>query len=279
MEIKPDLTPIFVEQHEPEQRWEVSLSPIWTGKLIEALAKAQLKYKPVLKTQENEAFSRGLRKSKYADLVEYIDATQAALAEHGLVVTQWPDVSPQAKSMSLISYLMHSSGEWMRGKLTLPALNRDGFTAQSCGTAITYARRYSYAAITGCASEDDDGNAASGQGSKAAAQEVAKGKIAEAHQSLDPKVREIASRAEAPTTLFYVMPEAHNGHFAEFINIKEFGSGLDQVAAESLKRMLVPYTAKVTKNNTILVATDKLDSLLEKLAGDCGITVKKLEAA
>jgi hypothetical protein len=160
-----------------EQVWEVTMSNPWTGKLIEALAKAQLEFKSVLKQTDNAAFMRGGRASKYADLAEYIDATQEPLAKNGLVVTQWPDVSPEAKSMSLVSFLMHSSGEWMRGKLTLPAIGRDGFTAQSCGSSITYARRYSYAAITGCASEDDDGNSASGRGTSEAAQEVAKAKI------------------------------------------------------------------------------------------------------
>ena len=178
--------------------WEVTLSPSWTGKLIEALAKAQLEFKAVVKQTDNAAFMRGGRASKYADLAEYIDATQAALAKNGLVVTQWPDVSPEAKSMSLVSFLMHSSGEWMRGKLTLPAIGRDGFTAQSCGSSITYARRYSYAAITGCASEDDDGNSASGRGTAEAAQEVAKEKIA--------KLREKSSPAapEGEQCLFYV---------------------------------------------------------------------------
>jgi hypothetical protein len=79
--------------------------------------------------------------------------------------------------------------------------------------------------------------------------------------------------------LFYVMPEAHNGHFAEFVNITEFGRGLNEVAAEGLKQMLKPYIAKITKDNTILVSSSKLNELLQKLAGDAGITVKKLEAA
>jgi hypothetical protein len=171
-------TPAETAAPQPTEIWEVSLSPVWTGKLIEALAKAQLTFKPVVKQTDNAAFMRGGKASKYADLAEYIDATQKSLAENGLVVTQWPDVAPEAKSMSLVSYLMHSSGEWMRGKLTLPALGRDGLTAQSCGSSITYARRYSYAAITGCASEDDDGNSASGRGTAEAAQAVGKEKIA-----------------------------------------------------------------------------------------------------
>jgi hypothetical protein len=181
--------------------WEVSLSPNWTGKLIEALAKAQLKFKPVLKTVDNAAFMRGGKASKYADLAEYIDATQASLAENGLVVTQWPDVSPEAKSMSLVSYLMHSSGEWMRGKLTLPAIGRDGFTAQSCGSSITYARRYSYAAITGCASEDDDGNAASGRGTSEAAKAVGEAKVEDLK-----KARQKAPQAQHEPSQLCVYP-------------------------------------------------------------------------
>src|SRR5437762_3238502 len=141
MSDEPEIPAIF------EQVFEVSHSPT-IGKLIESLAKAQLNFKPVLKQNENAAFTRGNRISYYADLATYIDATQSALATEGLVLTQWPDVSPGAKSMTLVSILAHSSGEWMKGRLTLPALGRDGFTAQSCGSSITYARRYSYAAIT-----------------------------------------------------------------------------------------------------------------------------------
>jgi ERF superfamily protein len=184
-----------------EQVWEVAMSPVWSGALVKALAAAQLEYKPVLKQQENEAFRRGARVSKYADLAEYIDATQEALAKHGLVVTQWPDVSTDAKAMSLTSFLMHESGEWMRGRLTLPALGRDGFTAQSCGSSITYARRYSYGAITGCASEDDDGNSASGRGTSEAAQAVGERKVAE----LKEKAKKTDEAPSGPVlSLFWV---------------------------------------------------------------------------
>jgi ERF superfamily len=275
------------QQEQPvilEEVWEVAISPVWTGALVKALAAAQLKFKPVVKQTDNAAFMRGGKASKYADLAEYIDATQQALAENGLVVTQWPDVSPSAKSMSLVSFLMHTSGEWMRGRLTLPATGRDGFTPQSCGSSITYARRYSYAAITGCASEDDDGNAASGRGTADAAKDVAKRKIAEAAQSDDPKVREIAERAQKqeqpkpPECLFYVWPPDHHGNFAEFVNVREFGSALDQVAQEGLRSIFQKYGSKVTKSQTVLVSSSKLDALLEVLVGDIGCQVKLLAA-
>jgi ERF superfamily protein len=242
---------------------EIGTSPE-IGTLIEALAKAQLEYKPVLKQNENAAFTRGTKISYYADLATYIDATQAALAKNGLVVTQWPTVSPEAKSMTLVSILAHSSGQWMRGNLTLPALGREGFTAHSCGSSITYARRYSYAAITGCASEDDDGNAASGRGSSEAAQAVAKNKI-------------MAHETKKQNALLYTLPEAHNAHFAEFLNLKHYIAE-HQEQEDSLRMVFTSHKAKKTKDETVLVPSESLAGLLEKLAGDFGITVKELKA-
>jgi hypothetical protein len=64
--------------------------------------------------------------------------------------------------------------------LRLPAADDRGFTAHSIGKAITYARRYSWQSLTGAtAEEDDDGNNASGVGSREAAQAVAQEKISE----------------------------------------------------------------------------------------------------
>lgn len=253
-----------------EEVFEIAMSPTF-AKLVEALAKAQLAYKPVVKQNENEAFTRGNRKSYYADLATYIDATQKALAENGLVVIQWPTVATTAESMSLISILAHSSGEWMRGKLTLPAGGRNGFTPQSCGSSITYARRYSYSAITGCAAEDDDGNAGSGIGSSEAAKAVGEAKVA--------AMREKASQkpTAAVQALFYVEPESQNGHFAEFINISEFAATRADIE-DSLRMVFTTHKAKKTKNGTALVPSAELLPLLEKLAGDMGLTVKKLDS-
>lgn len=251
-----------------EPVYEVTHSPT-IGKLVLALAKAQLNFKAVLKQNENEAFKRGGRVSKYADLATYIDATQEALAKEELVVLQWPDVTPEAKSMTLVSILAHSSGEWMRGRLTLPAMGRDGFTAQSCGSSITYARRYSYAAITGCASEDDDGNAASGRGTSEAAKEVGDAKVA--------ALKSKKANGEGATALFYVEPPSHNGNYVEFINVREFISS-HQELEDSLLMIFTAHKAKKTKDQTSLVPADQLSPLLEKLNGDMGLTVKLLEA-
>ncbi len=129
------------------------------GKLVAALALAQLKFDPVLKDTKNPYYN-----SKYADLSNIIVATQGPLAENGLVVIQTPLRKDQDAGVSTM--LAHSSGEFILSELMLPAVmaGKDGkprFDSQSVGSAITYARRYTYQGIIGVAAEDDDGQAAS----------------------------------------------------------------------------------------------------------------------
>lgn len=164
-----------------ETQWGKSES---IGKLVEALAKAKLKFDPVLKDSANPAYH-----SKYADLATVINATQDALAVEGLTVIQLPHAEfgeGDAKILTLTTMLAHSSGEWLTSDLKLPAMMRERFDAQSVGSAITYARRYAWTAMVGVAQEDDDGNKAAGVGTKEAAQEVAKRKIKESAPNADP---------------------------------------------------------------------------------------------
>lgn len=149
------------------------------AELAKALAKAKGEFKPIVKETENPAYARGGKAMKYADLSTIIEATEKALAENGLSLIQSPDVNVADHSMSLIGMLVHTSGEWLRFITTLPAVQRDRFDAQSCGSSITYARRYQYKSIIGAAEEDDDGNAAAGIGSREAAKPVGDKKVAE----------------------------------------------------------------------------------------------------
>lgn len=98
----------------------------------------------------------------------------------------------------------------------------------------------------------------------------------------EAKVSELKKKApqkalDAPTALFYNYPEAHSGHFAEFINLKAYGSALNEVAQEGLRQLLKPYIAKVTKDETVLVSKSKMDALLEELANN-QVQYKELEA-
>lgn len=166
------------------------------GKLAEALAKAQLKFTPITKDSSNPAFKRGDKVSKYADFASVLRGTQHALAEEGLVVIQLPTVAN--KVLVMTSKLLHASGQWIDNELTMPAADDRGYTPHSIGKAITYARRYSYQCLVGAtAEEDDDGNEASGVGSKTAADAVAKAKLEESAKSTDAKTAAIAKEGLA----------------------------------------------------------------------------------
>jgi len=123
-------------------------------KLAAALAKAQAEFSPVLKSSNNPFY-----KSKYADLSAVIDATRPALSKHGLAVVQLPAMD--GTYVSVTTLLIHESGAGIRSVLSMPTSKPD---VQGAGSAITYARRFSYQAIVHVAGEeDDDGNRAAGK--------------------------------------------------------------------------------------------------------------------
>lgn len=96
-------------------------------------------------------------KNKYADLSSVIDAVKSALNTAGIVFIQ--SLSPSEPGyLALSTRLLHSSGEWIED-IAVCALSKND--AQGVGSATTYLRRYSLAAITGVYQDDDDGNAAS----------------------------------------------------------------------------------------------------------------------
>lgn len=132
---------------------QIQMSPT-IGLLAEALSKAQSNFQHAKKDANNPFF-----KSKYADLPAVIDAAKKPLSENGLSVIQ-PTSLDENGNVSLITLLAHSSGEWIAGCYPIDPVKKD---PQGMGSALTYARRYSYSAITGIAAidEDDDGNAAS----------------------------------------------------------------------------------------------------------------------
>lgn len=139
------------------------------GKLAEALAKAQGAMEGAKKDRLNPHF-----KSSYADLASVWDACREPLSQNGLAVTQ--QVTSDANGVTVVSTLLHSSGEYLRDRCWLPVAQK---TPQGYGSTITYARRYSLAALVGVAQEDDDGEAGTrGNGSiravRAPAQESAK---------------------------------------------------------------------------------------------------------
>lgn len=121
--------------------------------LADALSKAQGAFNHAKKDSVNPHY-----KSKYADLASVIDAARPHLSANGLAVTQVTDYN--AGELVLHTVLMHRSGEFINGTYPIIAAQN---TPQAMGSAITYARRYCFAAITGIAPDDDDDcNIASG---------------------------------------------------------------------------------------------------------------------
>lgn len=127
------------------------------GELAKSLAKVQAVLKPAAKNATNPFL-----KNKYADLQSCISALQEILPANGLAYTQM--ISPsEPGTISVDTLLMHESGQWVKGRCTLPCqatMNKDGKAsmnaAQAAGSAITYARRYGLSAIVGLVADDDD---------------------------------------------------------------------------------------------------------------------------
>jgi hypothetical protein len=120
--------------------------------LAKSLSKAQGEFNHAKKDTKNEYF-----KSSYADLASVIDAAKKPLADNGLSVCQICETT-ESNDIILETILMHASGEFIGGKYPIRPVKTD---PQAMGSAITYARRYAFSAITGIAADDDDGNAAS----------------------------------------------------------------------------------------------------------------------
>ncbi|MFZ2961396.1 MAG: ERF family protein [Candidatus Ozemobacteraceae bacterium] len=124
------------------------------GKISESLAKAQGQMKPAAFDAQNPHF-----KSKYATLAAIMEACRPALSANGIAVVQGTSVEGEPIRVMVTTILSHTSGEWIKETISIKPMVDN---AQGIGSAITYARRYSLAALVGIVSdEDDDGNAAS----------------------------------------------------------------------------------------------------------------------
>ncbi len=119
--------------------------------LYKALGDAQMKFRSI----EKSGFIAG-RNIPYAKINDLVDASRAALYEHGLVVSTYHTKYPLTDMVTLTTRLVHApSGQFIESEL--PLLN--GSDEQKRGSSITYAWRYTYAPLLGLVdnSYDDDG--------------------------------------------------------------------------------------------------------------------------
>lgn len=138
-----DVNPIYIDKATPE--------------LFAALAKAQGEVENASKSSNNPHF-----KSKYADLAEVLNTVRPVFAKHGLSIVQ--STAFNGTFVSVTTLVAHSSGGLIYSTASAVPSKTD---AQGIGSTTTYLRRYSLAAMSGVAQEDDDGNAAAHNGKPA----------------------------------------------------------------------------------------------------------------
>lgn len=159
------------------------------AKIAAALVKAQAAIEYASKTAANPHL-----KNKYADLGDVIQAVKPALVANGIAYLQLPCEAPLGE-IRLTTRLIHESGEWIEETMSIPCTKAD---PQGAGSAITYARRYALAAVTGLYQDDDDGQAAMHRSKAAARAEQALG--TPAGQGKQPAVEGEQPAAEEPMT-------------------------------------------------------------------------------
>jgi hypothetical protein len=108
----------------------------------------------------------------YVDLEGMLAVAKPVFAKYQLALFQGPgELNADGTRVSVTTMLIHSSGQRLSIKTELPCVatrynKKTGetvseCTAQTVGSAITYAKRYAVQSIAGIAPTDDDGNAAS----------------------------------------------------------------------------------------------------------------------
>lgn len=160
------------------------------GALAGALAKAQGEMRGASRDSKNPHLN-----NRYADLASVVDASRAPLAKNGLCVSQCFETREGA--FGVATYLMHESGEWRDSFFPLPATEQKGINPlQAMGSAATYGRRYSWAAIVGIApDDDDDGHAAGAPAGNGRPPQAARPAAAPA-----PEAPAAATESEAPAS-------------------------------------------------------------------------------
>lgn len=90
--------------------------------------------------------------SKYASLSAHLAVLKPLAAKHGLAIIQMP--SGTDGTVGVTTLVIHKDGGYIKTDADIPA--DKGISGQQAGILYSYIRRYSLAAIAGCATDDDD---------------------------------------------------------------------------------------------------------------------------
>jgi ERF superfamily len=198
--------------------------------LAAALSAAQGEMESVSKTESAEIPGKDGKRGfsyDYADLPGVVDAVRPILAKHGLSVAQFPVTGP-----ALVTQVMHSSGQWMRGTVDLPV--GPNVTAQALGSAITYLRRYSLGAALGIVTDtDDDGAKATSDRGGASSNQTQRRHPPETGEGATPKQLALVSALMADCGI----PEAGTVRleYASEVIGRAVGSSKEMTKAEASK--------------------------------------------
>lgn len=178
---------------------------------IDQLATALSKAQPSLSAARKDATNPHF-KSQYATLQSIWDAAREVLAPNGLSVVQTFEAT-DGKLMNIRTTLMHTSGQWIAGVLSMAPQQAN---PQGIGSAITYGRRYALASILGIvADEDDDGNGSVEEGREKPVYRAPAGKSAPAHTESLPDDGSPADWRKCPVPAFIKGKGATVGEMSE----------------------------------------------------------------
>jgi len=242
------------------------------NELVKALVEVQRTMAPVIKGKSNPFF-----KSKYADLANIWDALREPLADNGLAVMQTADVAEpgftqteetkgernstqqmvvrtKTGAVTIVTTLAHTSGQWIRGSLCLPLAKAD---PQGVGSAITYGRRYTLAAMLGVAPEDDDGEAAVGRGKAPAKHETPPPAPTPPEPPKQVAKATTGGREMVSTSGEYILKQdgpSHVTHLsaAQFNYLSALGASLLNMAVGDVKKELTESTVSRETGKTLL---------------------------
>ena len=150
-----------METNETPAGTVVTVPPVMR-RLAFALASAQGEFPDIERTRHvSVAGDKARYEFDYAPLDVILKATRPALSRYGLALVHDIDtVNPECVTVAAV--LLHESGEERRVSMTFPFKYE---RVQQLGSLVTYLKRYATEAVLGvCAEQDDDGNAADGNG-------------------------------------------------------------------------------------------------------------------
>ncbi len=117
--------------------------------LAQALNKCQAELKDVYKASQAYNYN-------YASLDKVYGEIRPKMVAQGLALTHEKSFNRAESTIELVSLLMHTSGEWIEYKGSLPfssMKNMNDF--QTSGSGFTYLERYQTSAIFGITSDED----------------------------------------------------------------------------------------------------------------------------